>query len=105
MPTPHHSPDVQADLVHVRFVEFVDSDFRGTEQADGDARDGYLIFNGHRKDFGYGTFRTSDDYTIEHDVLDYIQHEHAAFVPYIESCGGFYLGGTWCAVDGRELDR
>jgi hypothetical protein len=62
-------------------------------------RQGYLVYNDHRKDFGFGAFRTSDSYTIEADVLDLIRQSHPSFLPYIEQAGGFYIGGQWCAVD------
>ncbi|MCL6631923.1 MAG: hypothetical protein K6T63_04745 [Alicyclobacillus herbarius] len=91
--------EVLEKLVHFEFKDFVDTDFEGRERVEEVPRQGYLLYNGHRKDFGFGAFRTSDSYTIEADVLNRIREEHPEFLSYIEETGGFLIGGRWCPVD------
>jgi hypothetical protein len=101
------SPEEWLDtFVHVEFKRFVDADHSGNERPDGEARSGYLIYNAHRQDFGFGSFRSSDDYTIDADVLDFVKQRHPDFVPYIASTDGVYIDGTWRVVkDGHGMEH
>lgn len=94
------SPDeLLGQFVHFEFKDFIESDYLGNEQNEALPRDGYLVYNDHRKDFGYGAFRTSDSYTIEADVLDYIKQRHPEFMKDIVQSKGFFIGGIWNVVD------
>ncbi|MCL6452400.1 MAG: hypothetical protein K6T78_02095 [Alicyclobacillus sp.] len=98
------APDrLLGQFVHLEFKQFVDTDYRGTEQADGDLQNGYVVYNDDHKSFGTGTFWTSDDYTIARDALDLIESRHPEFVPYIQATSGFFIGGEWHPVGDGKL--
>lgn len=102
----HHSPDdLMENFVHVEFKRFVDADHAGNEYPRGETKNGYLIYNAHRQDFGFGSFRTSDDYTIDADVIDFVKTRHPDFVPYIQSTDGLYINGEWHVVNDDGVGR
>lgn len=104
----HHNPEALLDnFVHVEFKRFLDADHDGNERPQGEVRNGYLIYNAHRQDFGFGSFRTSDDYTIDADVLDFVEQRHPDFIPYIAATSGLYIDGEWHVVnaDGTQIQH
>jgi hypothetical protein len=101
----HENQDlIQSKLVHVHFVRFVEVNWAGKElHDDHPAPLGYLAFNGDCREFGHCSFQGSDDYTIESDVVDRIQEHHPNLYRSMLEMRGYYLGGTWYALDHGQI--
>jgi hypothetical protein len=90
--------------VQFEFEAFIQSDYQGKQSEDTPTLRGYIVYNDKRKDFGYGSFGTSDSYTIDYDVLNKIKTDHHAFMQDIIASGGFTINGQWHPVnDAGEL--
>lgn len=89
--------EIVLQLVHVNLIKFVQVDDHGHE-LDAPAAIGYIVYNGECREFGEWSFRGSDDYTLEADVLTRIQSDHPRLARAIDRWGGFYLSGLWCPV-------
>jgi hypothetical protein len=86
-------------IVNFQFTDFIQSDYQGHESVETLPRRGYIVFNDRRKDFGFGTFGSSDSYTVEYDVLNQIREMHSDFMRDIVESGGLTINGVWHPVD------
>jgi hypothetical protein len=95
-----HQNQVSGQIVNFRFTDFIQSDYQVHENnVETPARRGYIVYNDRRKDFGFGTFGSSDSYTIDYDVLNQIRVMHTDFIKDIIESGGFLINGVWHPVN------